>query len=197
MVSVRLYVEGGSAGDSACRRAFAAFLEKAGMAGKMPRIVACGTRGHAYDRFSTALEAGVNALLLVDAESRVTAQGAWQHLQQQDRWSRPTGASDRQCHLMVQCMESWFLADVDALASYFGQGFQRRSLPRNRDVEEVPKDDVQNGLDRAARATAKRGYRKGRDSFDILATLDPGRLGDASPHADRFIQSLTEMADGN
>ena len=47
MVTVRLYVEGG--GDSKklrvqCRRGFRKFVEKAGLKGRMPRIVACGGR---------------------------------------------------------------------------------------------------------------------------------------------------------
>ena len=47
---VKIYVEGG--GDQAklkreCRRAFSKFFEKAGFKGKMPRVVASGSRGSA------------------------------------------------------------------------------------------------------------------------------------------------------
>ena len=91
---------------------------------------------------------------------------------------------------MVQVMESWFLADVDALESYYGQGFRRQSLPANPNVEEVPKQDVERGLERAARETGKEGYRKGRDSFEILGRLDPVKVREASEHADRFVKAL-------
>ena len=79
MVSASLYVEGG--GDSkslktACRRGFRKFIENAGAAGGVSNIVACGSRGNAYRSFSKALSASVNALLLVDAEGSVTAQGS-------------------------------------------------------------------------------------------------------------------------
>ena len=130
-------------------------------------------------------------MLLVDAEGSVAAKTtAWAHLRQRDGWSRPAGALDEQCHLMVQVMESWFLADVDALESYYGQGFRRQSLPANPNVEEVPKQDVERGLERASRDTGKEGYRKGRDSFEILGRVDPAKVREASEHADKFVKAL-------
>ena len=39
------------------------------------------------------------------------------------------GATDEQAHLMVQCMEAWFLADRETLAAVFGRGLKAfRSL---------------------------------------------------------------------
>lgn len=134
MVELRLYVEGG--GDSkllrtACRQGFSEFLGKAGLKGHMPRIVACGGRKQAYDDFCTALSNGKKALLLVDSEDHVTTVSAWQHLliRQGDQWLTPEGASEEHCHLMVQCMESWFLADRQTLETFFGQGFKTNALP--------------------------------------------------------------------
>ena len=79
MVSARLYVEGGGNSKelkTACRRGFASFLDRAGVAGRMPRIVACGSRANAFDRFKTGHESkGVDATLLVDAEGPVSAIG--------------------------------------------------------------------------------------------------------------------------
>ena len=194
-MSVKLYVEGG--GDSkelksACRRAFTKFLEKAGVAGKMPRIVACGGRKNAYDSFETAhvCENGA-AMLLVDAEEPVTAPGAWEHLADRENWARPPGATDEQCHLMVQAMESWFLADVDGLASFYGNGFRSRSLPQNPNIEQVSKQDINDGLNRATRDVTKGQYSKGKHSFEILAKLDPTKVRNASPYADHFIRALT------
>ena len=135
-MSVKLYVEGG--GDSkslkrACRRGFGKFLERAGAAGRMPRIVACGSRRDAYESFEAAhASQDGDAMLLVDAEATVTSQGPWQHLKVRDGWERPEGATDEQCHLMVQVMESWFLADADTLSSFYDQGFRKASdLPQN------------------------------------------------------------------
>ena len=165
MVSASLYVEGG--GDSkslktACRRGFRKFIENAGVTGGVSNIVACGSRGNAYRSFSKALSASVNALLLVDAEGSVTAQGVWQYLKANDNWDHPATATDDQCHLMVQAMESWFLADADALASFYGQDFNRRSAsgkPEHRAGS--PRMTCLPGLSQAARNTKKGGYKKG------------------------------------
>ena len=167
-------------------------MEKAGLAGSMPAIVACGSRGDAYDSFSTAhTQKDSEALLLVDAEGPMVSPNPWQHVEAQDGWNRPPSAKDAQCHIMVQVMESWFLADVGALESFYGQGFQSGALPPNREIEKVAKDDVLAGLTRAARNTKKGGYKKGMDSFDVLATLDPAKVMAASPWAGRLVDALS------
>ena len=193
-MSVKLYVEGG--GDSktlktACRKGFSTFLERAGAAGKMPRIVACGSRRNAYESFQKEHGEGVNAMLLVDAEEPVESAGPWQHLSARDGWARPSNATDEQCHLMVQLMESWFLADADALSSFYGQGFRGHALPPNPNVEDVLKQDVLAGLAQATRDTGKGIYNKGATSFAILEKLDPAKVRRASPYADRFIRALS------
>ena len=194
MVSVKLYVEGG--GDSkmlktACRRGFSKFIENAGASGMMPRIVVCGSRENAYESFRAALASGDNAILLVDAEEPVTALGPWEHLKGRDNWDRPAGATTQQCHLMVQVMESWFLADMAALESYYGQGFRRQALPQTPNIEDVPKPDVNNGLDQATRDTQKGRYNKGKHSFEILENIDPAKVVGASPYAKRLIEATT------
>ena len=191
-MSVALYVEGG--GDSkalktACRRGFSKFIENAGLAGRMPRIVACGSRENAYDDFKTAHVAGDSAMLLVDAEGPVTASGPWRHLKATDGWDPPAAASDQKCHLMVEIMKSWFLADVRALESFYGQGFRTQRLPKNPNVEQVSKQDVLDRLAQAARDTKKGGYRKS-DSFHALEQLCPDKVRKASLYANRLIQAL-------
>ena len=157
----------------------------------MPPIVACGDRNNTYDSFKAGhATGGINAVLLVDAEGPVSAKTAWGHLRKRDGWSRPRGTSDEQCHLMVQVMESWFLADVKALEGYFGWGFRRGALPKIADIEMVRKQDVEEGLERGAKGTVKGGYRKGRDSFEVLGRLDPGKVREASEHAERFLRVL-------
>jgi hypothetical protein len=197
VVDAKLFVEGG--GDSKalrteCRRGFSELLRKAGLAGRLPRIVPSGSRRTAYGDFCTALDHDKAAcFLLVDSEGPVAA-GAdpWTHLQLRpaDRWARPAGATNDQCHLMVQCMESWFLADPDTLADFFGPGFAPAALPATADVETVPKPDVLRALEVAARPTRKQGYGKGSHSFKLLALVDPERVSAACPHARRFIDTL-------
>ncbi len=91
---------------------------------------------------------------------------------------------------MVQIMESWFLADADTLTSFYGRNFQESSLPQNPRVEEISKQDVESGLRQATRSTSKGAYDKGRHSFEILAILDPVKVRQKSPYANRFLSEL-------
>ena len=97
---------------------------------------------------------------------------------------------DENAHLMVQFMEAWFLADRDALASYFGNGFNENPLPRQVEVEHVSKLDIERGLNTATGQCKRGRYHKGRHSFAILAELNPRKVTDASPHAKRLIDTL-------
>ncbi len=196
-MSAKLYVEGG--GDSkslrtACRKGFRTFLEKAKIH-RMPRIVACGRRQKAYEDFKHAhVEGKDEVLLLVDSEEEVkTLNSSWGHLASSDQWKKPPNAQDEQCHLMVQCMESWFLADPAKLASYFGQKFQQTALPANPKIEKIPKRDVLEGLKKATRDCQKGRYGKGAHSFEILEELDPELVAKASPFAGRFLEALREQ----
>jgi hypothetical protein len=194
---VRLYVEGG--GDSKaqrarCRRGFSEFVRKTGLSVGLLRIHASGGRQEAYESFKIACgtEDEGAPMLLVDAEGPVEAKSPWEHLKAQDRWSRPPGVGDDRCHLMVQCMEAWFLADRAALAAYFGSEFRDAALPQNPKVEEIPKADVLKGLDLATRKTSKGTYAKskGRDGFGLLAAIDPVLVEVAAPVARRFLAAL-------
>jgi len=200
--NITIYVEGG--GDTAalkgqCRRAFSAFLEKAGFARKMPKIVVRGSRNAAYESYCIAIKQGNEALLLINSEAPVqnisgdpSQWNPWEHLKTRDAWQRPDEASNADCHLMVQVMETWFFADVTALEHYFGSGFNAKSIPNRSDIEEIPKTDVESALDASTKMTKKKRYSKGRDSFDILASIDPTKVIQKSPWANRFISVLTE-----
>ena len=93
-------------------------------------------------------------------------------------------------HLMVQCMESWFLADVSTLITYFGPGFRSAAIPQRNDIERVPKDDVFKQLESASRRSKKRAYRKGSHSFEILGLIDPKKVIERSHFAKRLIDTL-------
>lgn len=127
---IRIYVEGGGdhrSGKAAIQEGFSKFLLPLKDAARQQRIrwsvIACGRRDAALDVFQTALQLHASAfnVLLVDAEGPVV-QSPRVHLQQRDGW-QIQGVSDEQCHLMVQIMESWLLADRDALRAFYGAGF--------------------------------------------------------------------------
>jgi hypothetical protein len=94
---------------------------------------------------------------------------------------------------MVQCTEAWFVADPEALASYYGSGFNAAVLPQHRIVESVAKDDVLSGL-RNATARARRGaYHKTSHGFDLLGRIDPSVVRPRAPHAERFFATLAAL----
>ena len=201
-MTVKVYVEGGGDGRelrARCRRGFSSFFGKAGLVGRMPKVVACGGRQRAYEKLRAALAARNErgfAVLLVDSEDRVAeGSGPWLHLRMRDGWEKPDDATDNSAHLMVQCMEAWFLADRDFLEAFFGRGFNRNALPGNQNIEEVAKADVLNGLKNATRQCQTKGeYGKGRHSFEILSEIDPSKVQAASPRAQRLVDTLRAKA---
>ena len=201
-MKVKMYVEGG--GDNRflraqCREGFSDFFCKAGLEGRMPSIHPCGGRMKAFKDFRNALKkAGAEdfIVLLVDSEDSVgVEEDSWAHLKRRDNWDKPVAATDDNAHLMVQCMESWFLADQDELATFFGDGFHRKALPARPEVEDISKKDVLDSLKAASRHCGKKGkYDKGQHSFKILAHLDPAKVTASSSHAKRLIETLIRKA---
>ena len=198
-MTVRIIVEGGAQGSAknGCRQAFRAFIEKVVPRASF-RVSASGSRGDAYKDFCLAMKQHGNDynVLLVDAEEAVVV-APWQHLANRrgDGWRRPAGASDDQAHLMVQVMESWFLADRQALARYYGQGFLTDSLPNQQNIESIPKSDVFTALKHASRKTKTKGeYHKTRHGFDLLELIDPSLVRTASAHANRLFEVLRRQA---
>ncbi len=94
-------------------------------------------------------------------------------------------------------MESWFLADKQVMEVYYKTGFRQNALPSNPRVEQIPKGDVMDGLKRATRHTHKGKYDKGRDSFEILARVDPEKVSIASPYAKRLLAKLSSPLGSN
>lgn len=221
---VKVYIEGGGDNRSLldeCREGFRKFLEKAGLSNSMPRLVACGCRNDAFDKFCTALKQNEEALLLVDSEVQVDAeykgkdgddrvQGksndytTWkpfEFLANRDGWSFddkkvPLASRPRSTdgHLMVCCMESWLVSDIDNLARFYGQGFNDKPLSAiGTHPETTNKESVYSALSRATMQTKTKGkYGKGPHSFKILATTNPDVVTKVSPWAKRFIECLKE-----
>ena len=97
---------------------------------------------------------------------------------------------------MVQTVEAWLVADPDALAGYYGQGFRRSALPRNHDIEAVSKDQLSQSLERAAAETQKGRYAKIRHCADLLGRLDPSRVRQRASHCDLLFQTLEDRIGG-
>jgi Domain of unknown function (DUF4276) len=132
-------------------------------------------------------DSDIFAVLLVDSEDPVpTGKTAVEHLRDRDQWTKPL--PEGQVHLMVQCMEAWFLADKAKLGQYYGNGFKPAALPANLHVEQISKKDVFDGLDRATTASSKGRYHKTRHGFEILELLDPVAVQES-----QFAKALFDM----
>lgn len=194
----KIYMEGGSKqkSDKEIRRLVGLFIEKTGAHHESFKVATCGSRSRAHREFVKHHQRNdrARALLLVDAEGPVTANSAWEHLEKLEDWNKPADVKDEQYHLMVQLMESWFMADQETLQSYYGKKFRTKSLPQNPAIEEIPKRDIEQKLKHATRNTSKGAYNKGKHSFEILARLDPEKVRRASPYADRFFKALLEQS---
>lgn len=194
---VKIYVEGGGETNdlkTRCRKGFSTFFAKAGFEGRMPSVLPCGGRKAAYDRFCTALVDEETAILLVDAEAPVTENTAWGHLASRpgDGWAKPNGADDDQCHLMVQCMETWFLCDVETLKIYFRNEFDEHQIPNTTNIEAIEKDAAIKALENATHQRGfKKRYGKGKDSFKILEKIDPNKVFARSPWAVKLKEAIS------
>jgi hypothetical protein len=199
-VRIKLYIEGGGDSqlqDTLFRQGWQKFFEKAGLTGRMPATVRGGGREQTFDLFRTAVKhrrPGELPLLLVDSEETVPAGRAnWQHLNLRDRWERPDGSHEHDAYLMICCMETWLLADRDALRRYFGSEWRDNAIPEWAQIESVPKERVFQALAQATQACEKKKYTKGKVSFDVLAEIDPAKVAEKCPAAGALLQTLRSV----
>lgn len=199
---VKIYVEGG--GDRAldhtyCRKGFHKLLD--GTVQRKPRIIAGGGRNATFEKFKTELRSSkdVYPILLVDSEDalQVPDINAWVHLKNRDQWERPPHVKDEQAQLMVTCMETWIMADQDALQSFYGAPLNRKSLLPIHDLESKNRHTVQDALEKATRNCGPdRMYQKGKRSFRILGELNPDKLKEHLPHFNHLAATLSTLLDG-
>jgi Domain of unknown function (DUF4276) len=200
MVSeIRIYVEGGGGGSqtkAAVREGFHRFLRDIVQAARNQHVrwqlVACGPRQATFENFRLALNTHPEAfnVLLVDSESPVNHDPT-EHLRSRENWNLPDISADHY-HLMVQMMEAWLVADHDALSKFYGQGFNANALPRNPNVQQIGKPDLEAALKQATRRTVKGEYHKIHHGPKILSQLDVAKVRRAATHCDRLFMTLTD-----
>lgn len=200
MQEIRIYCEGGGDGPNTkdpFREGMRKFLNELYEIAREKRIrfnlIICGGRATAYENFKTARQIHPQAvnILLVDAEAPVT-ETPWEHLKQRDNWD-DLGCKDEQCHLMVQVMEAWFMADPNALKTFYGQGFKANALPKNADVEKISKDTLAKSLKKAIRDTNKPEYHKIQHGAKLLGLIAPMKVRQKSRHCDRIFTTLSAL----
>jgi len=194
---IEIYVEGGgtsAATKATLRKGMSEFLkELRGLRGPRAlqfKVIPCGSRGETLDAFRNGLESDPERLhiLLVDSEDVVDSSPI-DHLRKRDGWSL-SDVTDGLIHLMVCTMETWLVADPDALERYYGQGFRAQDLPRHQDLERVSKAMVASSLDKATRDTTAGEYHKTRHGSVLLERIDPARVRARCRHCERLFATI-------
>ena len=183
----------------AFRRGWQTFFSKAGVDGQMLEVAVGGGQQEAFALFNSQLDSYMKdnanepkALLLVDSEEPVAdGHTAWDHLQtrHQHRFQRPTAADDNSAFMMVQAMETWFIADPGALQRFFDSSLDTSVFQNSPPLETILKEDALDML-RQATLRCRRHYSKGRRSYGILAEIDPEQVAAACPHARELLDYL-------
>ncbi len=198
-MEIRIYIEGGGDGKNSkalLRQGFNQFFRDLVEIARNNQIkwdvVLCGSRNNAFRDFKNAFKTHPNAfiVLLVDSEAPVS-RTPWEHLRVIDNWESPN-VDDIHCHLMVQSMEAWFIADVEALKKYYGQRFKENPIFKTQNVEKISKDSLEPSLKIASCNTTKGEYRKIQHAAELLEMIEVAKVRKASAHCDRLFITLTQ-----
>jgi hypothetical protein len=187
---IHIYFEG----DALLRPGFRKFFSKVIESARKQNhaVLPIATNGTPIRDFGIAQRKDASSinLLLLDSEQQLDGTA----LRQQQAVGFP---ADR-IFWMVELMESWFLADREAVKRYYDDDrFQESSLPANAQVERIPKKDVIDGLKEATRRTQKGRYHKTKHAPGILETIDPDKVAKSAPQCRRLFDVLNGLlADG-
>jgi hypothetical protein len=202
---VCLIVEGGGnskAEKSRLSEAFTKLLKSAGFVGRMPHIIAAGGRDQAFQDFLATLSGRQRMgfpILLVDSEDPVSSSDSSMHSKsciehlsgREKSWAFPKEAENSQIALMATCMETWIIADREALKLVFGSKLNENALPPLTILEQRNRQDLLKALQTSTKDCGKdREYRKGETSFKVLAMVNPNTLQQHLPHFRRFLEIL-------
>lgn len=205
MNSIAIFMEGGGQGKESrakLRKGMDAFLrelKETARAKSWGWNLSCnGSRNATFKDFEIARRGGDHTLvvLLVDAEGPVSASPR-DHLSAKEGWNMRDYKDDA-IHLMVQTMETWILADSEALANYYGQNFARNALRKSDNLEKVSKVDVEQALKQATQETQKGAYHKNKikHASDLLKRIDPKKVRKKCRHCDRLFSMLNHAMAG-
>jgi hypothetical protein len=187
VTEIRIYYEG--ADD--LREGFRGFFrEIETLHGRPLRPVAGRGREQAIGDFRKSFKnhpAALN-LLLIDSEGPDTGKLFESVCQPQ----RIPETSRERVFWMIQCMECWFLADIDALCQHYGPDV-KGALHGNPNVEGIPKKDAIERLDAATRRRFQRRYHKTKDALSLLKRISPDRVKQAAPHCRRLFETVAQL----
>jgi hypothetical protein len=166
-------------------------------------IIMCGGRKSAYNDFVKALEDHDNAfnILLIDSEGKISQEDRiWEYLEtkKEDQW-QSLNLTDEHCHLMVQVMEAWFIADINALKQFYQKGFKedkiKRGMNNYQSIEQVSKETIDVWLRSATRHSVKGKYHKTQHAPKLLELLNVNQVRNSCYYCDRLFKTLIYIID--
>jgi hypothetical protein len=181
---LRIYYEG----DEGLKPGFDRFLTeiKEAARNKQCEFVAVATNGTPAKDYVSALRAHRTAwnVLLLDSDETLGRSSA-----NLLRRKGLQGCDPDSVFWMVEIMESWFFADIEALERHYKGGFKTKAVRGNPEVEKIPKADVLSKLENATRGTKGGKYRKNH-AFKLLELIDPAKVREAAPNCDRMFRLI-------
>lgn len=205
---IRIYIEGDKKSKNSnisLREGFSTFFndlrEKAREKHIRFDVILGGNSAETFKDFLRGVKSHPNSFVtfLIDSDDEVsegdTPKSFLQSQEKSKNWEWKN-VDDEQCQLMVQIMESWFLADIETLKSYYEQKFNSKAIPKTNDVEKVAKTDVEKSLNRATKDTKKGVYHKIRHGAELLSRIDVEIIKQRANHCQRIFQTIEEKIDG-
>lgn len=222
MKEIIVYLEGGKTAqqNAELRTGFDQLLEQQKNAARTKRLqwklVPCGGRDSACKAFVNAYQKTNDqtlCVLLVDSEDELPPEESIgdketgeerrlrllrdsrvrrDHLSNRDCWDFGEMPSD-EIHLMVRCMETWIVADPDALRRYYGNGFRENQLPVRVNLEYEPKLQIYDKLKKATKDTSKGEYAKIKHASKLLAQIDPKKIAARCQRFATFTRWLSDQ----
>lgn len=196
---IRLYVEGDKSrkkrdSDINLRKGFHTFfkevIDKARAKNIKWNTIPCGAGAVKAFKYAIGNNPEAFNILLIDSEGPVS-NSPKEFITNKSRYNF-NDVEESRFHLMIELMESWFVADKDGLSEFYGKGFRRSSLPRRKNVEKIPKSEVLSSIRNATKDSKKGKYHKTRHAPRILCDLNTEKIRETAPHCNRLFETLIE-----
>ena len=134
-------------------------------------------------------------VLLIDSEGPASsAAEAIRALRSRSYWDANAATEDGQINFMVQAMEAWFIADPQALASHFGNGFAAGRLLNPQNAESISPNGLTDSINQALRGIGgrrRKKYDKVSDGARLLAKIDEATVRRNCPAFGRLMDFLS------
>jgi len=174
-------------GDLALRKGIKEFFGKMTPPEVVIEPIACKNKPVARFLESMAEYPDDDCLLLMDGHKvagtdRYRNENLIALLQEKTNDGRIKEASPSHLHFMVIEMEAWFLADREAMVTFYGDTLRESSLPKSNSVESLSRDKIWQAIRESTVNSVKGEYHKTRHGGELLGLLDPERVAARAWH---------------